>query len=78
MKPKRYIVWSKEGIDLSDPWRRKWYIKKVLTQGRTEDIARLDWEEVKSIITEPDIPEEIKKLWEDYFNYVERQRNNHG
>jgi len=77
MKPKRYIVWSKDEIDLSDPWQRKWYIKKVLTQGRAEDIAQLDWEEVKLLLTESDIPRDIRRLWEDYFSYVERKRSYH-
>jgi len=77
MKPKTYIVWSKDEIDLSDPWQRKWYIKKVLTQGRAEDVAQLDWEEVKLLLNEPDIPRNIKILWEDYFSYVERKKNYH-
>jgi len=39
MQPKRYIVWSKRNLDLSDPWQRRWYIPQVLSYGRTEDIA---------------------------------------
>jgi len=42
MKPKRYLVWSKKNIDLSDPFQRRWYIKQVLTNGLSEDIAELD------------------------------------
>ena len=47
MQPKRYIVWSKKGIDPDDPWQRKWWIQQLLTNGRAEDVAELDWEEIK-------------------------------
>lgn len=67
MKPKRYIVWSKKEVDLSDPWQRKWYISQVLAHGRAEDIAGLDWEEVRSILKEIIIPSPVRRLWEDYF-----------
>jgi len=74
IKPKRYIVWSADKeIDLSDPWQKKWYIKQVLTYGREEDIAELDWEEVKKSLPELDLPEHIKSLWEDYF--ASKKRN---
>ena len=46
-KIKRYIVWSKNKIDLSDPFQKRWYLKQVLTYGRAEDIALLDWKEIK-------------------------------
>jgi len=68
IKPKRYIVWSTDKeIDLSNPWQRKWYIKQVLINGRAEDIAELDWEEIKNLLSELDLPKNIKSLWEDYF-----------
>ena len=44
MQPKRCIAWSKNKIDLSDNWQKKWYVKQVLTFGRAEDISQLDWE----------------------------------
>ena len=68
MKPKRYIVWSRDKIDLRDPWQKKWYIKQVLINGRAEDIALLDWEEIKCLLRELELPLYIKNLWEDYFN----------
>ncbi len=68
VKPKKYIVWSAErSLDLSNPWIKKWLIKQVLTKGRAEDVAQLDWEEVKRLLPELDLPENIKSLWEDYF-----------
>ena len=70
MQPKRYIVWSKNEIDLNDAWQREWYIQRVLTHGRAEDIAELDWEEIKRLLPELNLPKEVRCLWEDYFNYV--------
>ena len=68
MRPKRYIVWSKNEIDLADPWQRKWYIQQVLTYGRAEDVAQINWDEVSSFISELRLPQEVKGLWEDYFD----------
>ncbi|MBU2562854.1 MAG: hypothetical protein KJ568_00220 [Actinobacteria bacterium] len=68
MQPKRYIVWSKNKIDLNDSWQRKWYIKQVLTYGRSEDIAQLDWEKVRMMLDELNLIPNIKRLWENYFN----------
>jgi len=70
MKPKRYIVWSKKEIDLNDPWQRKWYMQQVLTHGRSEDVAELDWEEIKRLLPELNLPKEVRGLWEDYFDHV--------
>ena len=70
MQPKRYIVWSKNEIDLADPWQRKWYIQQVLTHGRAEDIAELDWEEIKRLLPEINLPKDVRRLWEDYFDHV--------
>ncbi len=75
MRPKRYIVWSKDQIELHDPFQRKWYIKQVLTYGRTEDIIALDWDEVKRLLPELDLPLHIRRLWENYFN-AQVQGNN--
>jgi hypothetical protein len=73
MKPKRYIVWSTDReIDLSDPWQRKWYLQQVLSYGRAEDVAQLDWKEIKSLLSQLQLPEEVRRLWEDYFGYSER------
>jgi len=67
IKPKRYIVWSKEEIDLSDPWQKQWYIQQVLTNGLAEDIAELYPEEVRKLLPELNLPEELCRLWERYF-----------
>jgi hypothetical protein len=72
MQPKRYIVWSKNDIDFNDPWQRKWYIQQVLTHGRAEDIAELDWVEIKRLLPEFNLPKYVRSLWEDYFSDVKR------
>jgi hypothetical protein len=39
-----------------------------LTHGRAEDIAELDWGEIKKLLPELDLPKEVRNLWENYFN----------
>ncbi len=68
MQPKRYIVWSTDEVDLNDPFQKNWFIRQVLTHGRAEDIAALDWEEIRTLMPELELPREIAALWEDYFN----------
>ena len=68
MQPKRYIVWSKREIDLQDSFQKKWYINQVLMYGRTEDIAALDWDEIRLLLPELNLAESIRTLWENYFN----------
>ena len=67
MLPKRYIVWSRKKIDLSDEFQRQWYIKQVLINGGAADIAHLDWDEVRRLLPELDLPPDVKKLWEHYY-----------
>ena len=69
-KVRRHIVWSKRELDLSDPWQRRWYINQVLVHGRAEDVAQLDWEEVRRLLPELDLPPEVRHLWEDCFNFL--------
>jgi hypothetical protein len=68
MKPKRYIVWSKREIDLENPFQKEWYIKQVLLYGKSEDIRNIDWNEIKAFLPHLNLPPDIKKFWEDYFN----------
>lgn len=39
----------------------------MLVSGRAEDVADLDWEEIRNILYKLELPEDIKSLWEDYF-----------
>jgi len=76
MKPKRCIVWStNRDINLNDPFERKWYIAQVLTYGRAEDVASLDWLEVERIPPELNLPKDVRMLWEEYFN-AQKQGDN--
>jgi hypothetical protein len=68
MRPKRYLVWSKNDIDLEDPFQHKWYIRQVLINGRAEDVASIDWDEIKTYLPELNLPANINRLWESYFN----------
>jgi lysyl-tRNA synthetase class II len=70
IRPKPYIVWSKKEIDLDDPWQRKWYIQQVLKNGIAVDISQLDFDEVRELLPELELPEDVKKLWEKYFERV--------
>ena len=73
MKPKKHIVWStNREIDLSDPAQRKWYVGEVLSNGRAEDIAGLDFEEIKQLLPELKLPTRVQRLWEDYFELAPR------
>jgi len=39
-----------------------------LTYGRAEDVAKLDWNEIKSLLPKMELSQDVKALWEDYFN----------
>jgi hypothetical protein len=67
---KRYIVWSKRTLDLTNPWQRRWWIQQVLLHGRAEDVAALDWEEVRQILPSLELPPSVRRLWEEYFAYA--------
>jgi len=59
----RYIVWSTNQVDQSDPFQRRWLLRQILTHGRTEDIRSLDWDEIKRELDNLDLPQEIDSLW---------------
>lgn len=64
----RYILWSKDEIDLTDDWQRRWYIRQVLMYGRAEDVAKLDWDEIERLLPELNLPPVLHLLWESYFH----------
>ncbi len=73
VKPKRYIVWSVNEIDLNNPHLRKWYLQQVLVHGREEDIKELDFDEVKKLLSELNLPPEIRSLWNEIFSLLDEK-----
>ena len=64
----RHILWSKPTLDLNDPYQRLWYIKQVLEYGRAEDVAQLDWDEVRSLLGAMSLRADVQALWHKYFD----------
>ena len=75
VKPKRYIVWSLKEIDLNNPNLRKWYLQQVLVHGREEDIKELDFDEVKKLLSELNLPPEIRSLWNEIFSLLDEKKS---
>ena len=75
MKPKKYIVWSVDELDLNNPSLRKWYIQQVLIYGREEDIKKLDLDEVRKLLPELELPEEIRSLWNEIFSILDKENS---
>ncbi len=72
--PPRYIVWSTDWIDQSDPFQHRWYIQQVLTYGRAEDIRSLKLDEVALVLDDLNLPEDVHSLWKQFLGsrHVER------
>jgi hypothetical protein len=68
VRPPRYIVWSTNEVDLSDPFQRRWYIRQVLLYGREQDVRQLDKAELATLIDELHLPEPIYQLWKRYLS----------
>lgn len=64
--PPRYIVWSTDHVDLTDPFQRRWYIRQALLHGRAEDIRTLDMEEIAALLEELDLPPDLHRLWKSF------------
>jgi len=64
----RYIVWSIDHVDLDDPFQRRWWLRQVLMHGRAEDIQKLDFDEIESVLDQLRLPPAIDRLWRSYFN----------
>ena len=63
MKAPRHIVWSKDELDLSDPFQKRWYLKQVLLHGRSEDVRTLNLADIAAVVDE--LPAPLRKLWQD-------------
>ena len=67
--PPPHIVWSTDEIDMSDPFQRRWYLRQVLTHGRSEDIRSLDLAEIDRDLENLDLPPDVYSLWKSFLNY---------
>jgi hypothetical protein len=65
--PPRHIVWSTNSVDLSDPFQRRWYLRQVLTHGRSDDIARVDLSELRQELDALHLPPAVHALWARFF-----------
>ncbi len=66
IRPPRYIVWSVDEVDLSDPFQYRWYLRQVLLHGREADVRQLDKTELARCLDELHLPEPIYQLWKRY------------
>ena len=57
-----------EAVDLADEATRAWYISALLREGRAEDVARLDLEEVRRLLSQLRIPPRVRAFWEWYLS----------
>lgn len=62
----RHRVWSTDGVDLSDPFQRRWFMRQVLLHGRSEDVRELDLEEVAVSLDELRLPADLYRLWKRF------------
>jgi len=62
----RYIVWSTNTIDRTDPFQRRWLLRQILTYGRAQDIRALDLREVARELPVLDLPPHIHNLWQKF------------
>ena len=68
IRPARHIVWSKDQVDLSDPFQRRWYLRQVLMHGRAENIRQLDLAEVERELPGLHLPDHLARLWARFFD----------
>ncbi len=67
----RYILWSTDSVDLSDPFQKRWLLRQTLLHGRAQDIRQLDFDEINRELDALDLPPHIDSLWRTYL----KQRN---
>ncbi|MCL5408832.1 MAG: hypothetical protein M1135_02260 [Candidatus Omnitrophica bacterium] len=74
LKEKKHIVWFADinKINLNDEQNKKWWIRQVLLNGRLEDIKELHIADIKKFLPDFYLPQPVKKLWENYFEWKEK------
>jgi len=73
--PPRHLVWSTDTLDLSDPFQKRWLLRQTLTHGRAEDIRALKLEDIRSELSQLDLPKEIESLWRRYLEYLDARND---
>ncbi|MEM3553592.1 MAG: hypothetical protein QW658_01380 [Candidatus Bathyarchaeia archaeon] len=72
------LVWDYEippHEDQTEAFRR-WYIGRVLTRGRAEDIRAIGLNIIAAYLPELTLPPEIRRFWEWYLNLPEVRGHN--
>jgi len=64
--PPRHIVWSTDALDLSDPFQRTCYLRRVLLHGRAEEIHTLGLDEVARLLDDLHLPPAVHSLWQRF------------
>jgi hypothetical protein len=67
--PPRYLVWSTDAVDLSDPFQKRWLLRQTLMHGRAEDVRALKLMDIEQELDQLDLPMEIESLWRRYLEY---------
>jgi len=70
------LVWDYElsgGESQSEAFRR-WYIARVLTRGRAEDIRAIGLYTIYTYLPQLTLPDRIRRFWEWYFNLPDVKR----
>jgi len=62
----RYLVWSTDTLDVTDPFQRIWYLRQVLLHGRAADIHALDIAEIAQHLDALQLPPAIDQLWRKF------------
>lgn len=66
VSPPRHIVWSTAEIDMADAFQQRWLLQQTLIYGTTDDIRRLDLNEVEQQLDHLQLPAEIESLWRTF------------
>jgi hypothetical protein len=62
----RYIVWSVDRVNTTDPFQRRWLLRQILLHGRAQDIRLLDLAEVERDLDSLGLPPDLYRLWHNY------------
>jgi hypothetical protein len=73
------LVWDYEIPDdeHQDEAFRRWYVARVLTRGRLEDIRELGLHTIYAYLPHLVLPDRVRRFWEWYFSFPD-VRARHG